>query len=111
MSKQEWKNTGTDLGHAFKTFGKTFVRSAQTTGNKVADWADGKPADAAQPESTVYSDGSWRQTGKELGGALAGVGKTLLHTVGFGESEQAATETSNTQSASNAQETNTDQVQ
>lgn len=88
MSKQEWKNSGTELGHAFKSFGKTFVRSAKTTGEKIADWADDKPAEEQQPESTVYSDGSWKQTGKELGNAFVGVGKTLLHTVGIGGSNQ-----------------------
>ena len=44
-----------------------------------------------QPESTVSSDGSWKKTGKELGGAFAGMGKTLLHTVGIGNGNEAKT--------------------
>lgn len=90
MSKQEWKESGTDLGHAFQTFGKTFVRSAKTTGDKITDWAEDKKPEE-QPESTVYSDGSWKKTGKELGGAFAGMGKTLLHTVGIGNGNEAKT--------------------
>ncbi len=95
MSKEEWKESGTELGHAFKTFGKTFVRSAETTTDKVVDWADDvtkkdKSDDIVQPQpnSTVYSDGSWKKVGKELGEGFAGIGKTLLHTVGIDDNEK-----------------------
>lgn len=62
----------------------------------VAEWADvptNKPADDSEPEpnSTVYSDGSWRQTGKELGAGFAGIAKSMLHTVGIGTEEGAYT--------------------
>ncbi len=93
MSKQEWKESGTELGHAFKNFGKTFVRSAQTTTDKVVDWADGATKDEngekieKEPNSTVYSDGSWKEVGKGLGSGFAGIGKTMLHTVGIGKDE------------------------
>lgn len=87
MSKEEWKESGKKLGHAWATFGKTFIRSAETTGEKVAKWADGEQTEDTnvEPNSTVYSDGSWKQVGRELGGAFADVGKTLLHTVGINE--------------------------
>lgn len=98
MSKEEWKESGTELGHAWKTFGKTFVRSAETTTDKVVTWADNKTSDGEkeivqpQPNSTVYSDGSWKETGKQLGGAFAGIGKTMLHTVGIGEGNKSEKE-------------------
>ncbi len=81
MSKQEWKDSGRELGHAFKQFGKTFVRSAKTTVDKVDDWANGNGPDPQAPNSSVYSDGSWRETGKDLGKAVLGMGGALLHTV------------------------------
>lgn len=81
MSKQEWKETGSSLGHAFETFGKTFVRSAKTTGKNVSDWADGKEPQQQPENSSVYSDGSWRQTGKELGSAFLSVGKSIIHSI------------------------------
>ena len=41
-TKQDWKETGKDLGHAFKGLGKTLIRTAKTGVDKVNDWADGK---------------------------------------------------------------------
>ena len=32
----------------------------------------------------MTNDGSWRETGKELGGAFVGLGRTLLHTAEAG---------------------------
>ena len=90
MSKQEWKESGTELGHAFKTFGKTFLRSVDTTTEKLSDMAEdavnedpNKDVVQPQPNSTVYSDGSWKKVGKELGSGFLGIGKTMLHTVGI----------------------------
>ena len=99
--KDDWKKTGKGLGHAFSNLGKTIVRSAETTANQAVDWANGdekKPEEAkTAPEgpekaegadggkkSTVYNDGSWRKTGKELGHAFAGLGKTLGKTAKAG---------------------------
>ena len=96
MSKQEWKESGTELGHAFKDFGKTFVRSAQTTTDKVVSKVDGATKDEKElnvdeaPQSTVYSDGSWKKVGKGLGQGFAGIGKTMLHTVGIGKEGEGA---------------------
>lgn len=90
MSKQEWKESGTELGHAFKTFGKTFLRSVDTTTEKLSDMAEdavnedpNRDVVQPQPNSTVYSDGSWKKVGKELGSGFLGIGKTMLHTVGI----------------------------
>lgn len=41
-TKQDWKETGRDLGHAFKGLGKTLIRTAKTGVDKVNDWADNK---------------------------------------------------------------------
>ena len=45
MAKDDLKEAGTGIGHAFKTFGKTFVRSAKTTANKVEGWANDEKAE------------------------------------------------------------------
>lgn len=81
MSKEDLKNNGVELGHAFKQFGKTFIRSAKTTAGKVDDWANDKEPQPEEPGSSVYSDGSWRETGKGLGKAFLGMGSAILHTV------------------------------
>ena len=46
-----------------------------------------------------YSDGSWKKVGKELGSGFAGIGKTMLHTVGIGEGNKP--EDKNTDSGEN----------
>ena len=51
--KDNWKSTGTGLGHAFKDLGKTLVKTASTAANKVDQWANGdeeKPAEEAKEE-------------------------------------------------------------
>lgn len=40
--RDEWKQTGTGLGHAFRDLGKTLVKSAANVAKKVEDWADGE---------------------------------------------------------------------
>lgn len=99
MSKQEWKESGTELGHAFKTFGKTFLRSVDTTTEKLSEMADdavnqdpNKDVVQPQPNSTVYSDGSWKKVGKELGAGFMGIGKTMLHTVGIDTEDEQPSE-------------------
>ena len=39
--KDNWKATGSGLGHAFKDLGKTLVKTASTAANKVDKWANG----------------------------------------------------------------------
>ena len=51
--KDNWKSTGTGLGHAFKDLGKTLVKTASTAATKVDQWANGdeeKPAEEAKEE-------------------------------------------------------------
>ena len=78
--RDEWKETGKSLGTAFGDLGKNILRSAKTTVNKVDDWATGekKTEEEKANESTVFNDGSWRNTGKELGGAFKNLGQSLI---------------------------------
>lgn len=107
MSKEEFKESGRELGQAFKTFGKTFVRSAEATTDKVVDWADDVTSkekaekEQEEPKSTVYSDGSWRETGKALGGAFAGMGRTILNSVGLGSEDKNAEKSASEKKSSN----------
>ena len=74
----EWKNTGKTLGGAFANLGKTLIKTAKVGVDKAEAWADGEDPTKAAPEENVTNDGTWRETGKELGGAFAKLGKTLL---------------------------------
>ena len=99
--KDDWKETGKDLGGAFADLGKTLVRTGKTAVDQAVDWAendDKKVEEAAEEvkkeaeetveevkeeaekDSNVFNDGSWRETGKGLGQAFAGLGKTILDT-------------------------------
>ena len=87
--KENWKETGNELGGAFKKFGKTFLKSARTVVDKADDkcnnQTDVKPADVEpkeeqKEESNVFNDGSWRETGKGLGHAFASLGKSIGNT-------------------------------
>ncbi len=80
MGKEEWKQTGKELGGAFTGLAKTLVRSAKRSFDKAEEWAEGDEKPKEQPESTVFSDGSWKETGKDLGNAILGLGKTLINT-------------------------------
>lgn len=100
MSKEEWKEAGTNLGHAWRDFGKTVVRSADRVVEKAKDEVDDHPNEVkvhtengeeivdvpennggttAEPNSTVFSDGSWRKTMGGLGRAFRDVGKATLN--------------------------------
>ena len=95
--KDEWKGTGKRLGGAFASLGKNLIRTAKVGVDKADAWVEGEdPANAVEPEN-VTNDGSWRETGKELGGAFASLGKTLLHTAeaGADKAEEWATGESN----------------
>lgn len=82
--KEDWKDTGKRLGGAFSDLGKTLIRTAKVGVDKAEAWAGEEDPAQAVPERNVTNDGSWRQTGKELGGAFADLGKTLLHTAEAG---------------------------
>lgn len=80
MSKEEWKNTGKNLGDAFQGLAKTLIRSAKEGIDKAEDWAgvnDENP-EAEGNEGSVFSDGSWRETGKDLGHAFQDLGKSII---------------------------------
>ena len=74
--KDEWKETGKGLGHAFGQLGKNIGRSAKTGIDAIDPDKEDIPG---EPENTVFNDGSWRETGKDLGKAFLGVGKSILH--------------------------------
>lgn len=82
MGKEQWKNTGKALGGAFEGLAKSLVRSVRDGADKVVDWAEGdeqNPAGAPE-ERTVFNDGTWRETGKDLGHAMRDLGKSILAT-------------------------------
>ncbi len=82
--KDDWKGTGKQLGGAFANLGKALIKTAKVGVDKAEAWAEGEDPGKAVPEQNVTNDGTWRETGKELGGAFAGLGKTLLHTAETG---------------------------
>ena len=52
--KEDWKETGKDLGGAFKQLGKSIVKSGATVVNKANDWAERDDAkEAARKEAEV----------------------------------------------------------
>lgn len=86
MSKQEWKSTGKELGGAFTGLAKSLIRSAKVGIDKAEEWAEEdvkkqpQQTQAQDQESNVFNDGTWRETGKELGKAFTSLGKTLVGT-------------------------------
>lgn len=82
MGKEQWKNTGKELGGAFEGLAKSLIRSVRDGADKVVDWAEGdeQNADGAPEERTVFNDGTWRETGKDLGHAMRDLGKSILAT-------------------------------
>ena len=109
--KDGWKSAGKDLGHAFKNFGKTVLKSARTVVDKaddkcnkseekkdsdVVDVVDVKATETTneasqeatevvdspkEKESTVFNDGSWREVGKGFGKGFGGMGKMIGKTL------------------------------
>lgn len=52
--KDDWKETGKDLGGAFKQLGKSVVKSGAVVVNKANDWAERDDAkEAARKEAEV----------------------------------------------------------
>lgn len=39
-TRDNWKQTGKGLGHAFRDLGKTLVKTAKTGVDKATDWAE-----------------------------------------------------------------------
>ena len=48
--RDEWKQAGTGIGHAFKGLGKAFASTAKTAIRKTDEWANGDDA-AKAPQS------------------------------------------------------------
>lgn len=82
--REDWIGTGKRLGSAFSTLGKTLIKTAKVGVDKADAWIDGADPKAAVPEKNVTNDGTWLKTGKEVGGALASLGKTLYRTAKMG---------------------------
>jgi len=102
-SKEEWKNTGKEMGDAFMDLAKSVIRSAKVGIEKAEEWAEPDEKAEPQPEgSNVFNDGTWRETGKSLGSALKSFSATLMSTIeeGAGRAEEWADE-----SKSKAEET------
>lgn len=87
--KENWKETGKELGHAFKKFGKTFLKSARTVADKADDKCNKKDKTVVvetdengniKKEENVFNDGSWRETGKGFGQAFSSLGKSIGNT-------------------------------
>ena len=82
--EENWKETGKELGSSFKQFGKTFLKSARTVVDKADDKCNeekDKSVDVkGDAEPNVFNDGTWRETGKDLGHAFASLGKSIGNT-------------------------------
>ncbi len=74
--KDDWKNTGKGLGGAFKELGLNVVRSVKTGFDKAEETMSNDPE--KKTDSTVFNDGSWRKTGKDLGGAFTDLAHSIV---------------------------------
>ena len=85
--KDQWKETGKDMGEAFSGLGKNIVRVVRDGVDKATDWADKDETKLpeGEKESTVFNDGSWRETGKDMGEAFSGLGKSLINSAKAGK--------------------------
>ena len=88
--KDEWLGTGKQPGGALTTLGKTLVKTAKVGVDKADAWLDGADPKNAVPEKNVTNDGTWLETGKEVGTALAGLSRTLYRTAKVGISRARA---------------------
>ena len=63
--KEDWKETGKDLGGAFKQLGKSIVKSGATVVDKASDWAERDDAkEAARKEAEVMKAVEEREANK-----------------------------------------------
>ena len=54
--RDEWKETGKGLGHAFRDLGKSIVRSVKTGVDKADDWATGEEKSKEAPAAEESSE-------------------------------------------------------
>ena len=65
--KESWKETGKDLGGAFKQLGKSIVKSGATVVNKANDWAERDDAkEEARKEAEVMQAVEEREAAKTV---------------------------------------------
>lgn len=63
--KDDWKETGKDLGGAFKQLGKSIIKSGATVVDKANDWAERDDAkEAAKKEAEVQKAVEERESSK-----------------------------------------------
>lgn len=102
--RKEWKETGEELGGAFKNLAKSLIRTGTESVKRAEEWANedddaaGRAPENEAEESTVFNDGSWRETGKSLGKAFASLGSTIMGSVerGADKAEEWANEAKET---------------
>lgn len=54
--KDTWKETGTALGHAFRDFGKTLIKTGATAIKKADEWANKEEETPAAEEPKQESE-------------------------------------------------------
>lgn len=65
--KDDWKETGKDLGGAFKQLGKSIVKSGAVVVNKANDWAERDDAkEAARKEAEVKEAQEAKEAAKTI---------------------------------------------
>lgn len=83
--RKEWKETGEELGGAFINLAKSLIKTGAEGVKKAEEWAEEDDNAGAKKEtgeeSTVFNDGTWRETGKSLGKAFASLGSTIMGSV------------------------------
>lgn len=85
--RDEWKETGEELGGAFKKLAKSLIRTGSAGVKKAEEWAEEddnetwRTPEKEAEDSTVFNDGTWRDTGKSLGKAFASLGSSIMGSV------------------------------
>ena len=65
--KDDWKETGKDLGGAFKQLGKSIIKSGATAVDKANDWAERDDAkEAARKEAEVKEAQEAKEAAKTI---------------------------------------------
>ncbi len=62
--RDTWKNTGTELGHAFKDLGKTLIKTAKEGVVKADNWANSE--DAPENREGTAESGSEKECVKTI---------------------------------------------
>lgn len=62
--RDTWKNTGTELGHAFKDLGKTLIKTAKEGVVKADNWANSE--DAPENREGTAESGSEKESAKTI---------------------------------------------